>query len=332
VTEIAVVRALNLGDMLCAVPALRSLRAWSPDATITLIGLPWAHTIVERFPMYLDRFLPFAGFPGIPEVPLEPERVLRSIGELRRRRWDLVVQLHGAGTSINEFVALLGGRRHAGFLPPGQSAPTAHEDDVWLTYPDRGSEVDRLLALAVALGGPDERHLEFPVTDHDHAELAGVLSDPTALPRPYAVIHPGGSTPGRRWPAERFAVVADELAEHGLAVALTGTIGEASLVAETASRMRSKALALAGRTSLGAVAALIHRARIVVTNDTGISHLSAAIGTDSVTIFSASDRERWAPVGDGRHMSIGTGIPSSDVPQAEVLEAVGWLLEGSRAA
>jgi ADP-heptose:LPS heptosyltransferase len=335
-TRIAVIRALALGDMLCAVPAFRALRARFPDAHITLIGLPWAAELVERFPTYLDELVEFPGFPGIPEMPVDPGRSTAFVAAMRERPFDLVVQLQGDGTVINEFAVLLGARQVAGFVPGDAGAPTPRETDIWLPYPARGHEIDRLLALALALGGPVDDRLEFPVTGADRAEAAQLIAEAGTDTGPFVVVHPGGSRPDRRWPAERFAAVADALAEHGFDIVLTGTAREGDVTAAVRSAMRSHATDLAGRTSIGSLAAVLDGARLVVTNDTGVSHLAAAIGADSVTIFTASDRERWMPRGAGRHLAVGAGIPDGgigrvDVPVDHVLDAAERLLSDRRA-
>lgn len=333
-TCIAVIRALALGDMLCAVPTFRALRARFPDAHIALIGLPWAAELVERFPDYLDELIEFPGFPGIPEARVDPWRTTGFLSAMQGRPFDLAVQLQGNGTVINEFAVLLGARRNAGFVPtdPASAPPRGDRGDIWVPYPASGHEIDRLLALPRALGAPVDDHLEFPVTDADRDEASGLLTDiGVTSGSSFAVVHAGGSRPDRRWPAERFAAVADELAAVGLGIVLTGTTPEADVTAAVRATMRRRAADLAGRTSLGALAGLVEAARVVVTNDTGVSHLAAAIGTDSVTVFTASDRERWTPRGAGRHVAVGEGVSDGeigqvDVPVARVLDSAMRLL------
>src|SRR5215469_16269914 len=95
--RIAIFRALQLGDLLVAVPALRAIRKHFPAAEITLIGLPWAASFVRRFSCYIDRFVEFAGFPGINEVEAHPERTASFLEEQRVYSYDLVIQMHGSG-------------------------------------------------------------------------------------------------------------------------------------------------------------------------------------------------------------------------------------------
>src|SRR5215208_5563220 len=93
--RLALLRALQIGDVLCAVPTLRAVRAGFPDAEITLIGLPWAAGFVRRFSSYIDEFLPFPGYPGMPEAPYEPARTLTFLRRAQRAPFDLAIQLQG---------------------------------------------------------------------------------------------------------------------------------------------------------------------------------------------------------------------------------------------
>ncbi len=119
---IVVFRALQLGDMLCAVPALRALRAACPHARITLVGLPWTAAFAARHPRYLDVFVAFPGFPGFPGLPEQPAdsaTLPDFLAAMRARRADLAIQMHGDGTITNPLVAEFGTRFNTGFGAPG---------------------------------------------------------------------------------------------------------------------------------------------------------------------------------------------------------------------
>lgn len=298
--RIAILRALQLGDMLCAVPVFRAVRVAHPHAQITLIGLPWARSFAERLSGYLDDFIEFPGFPGLPERAVVPEDVVRFLHAAQARRFDLVLQLHGSGSHINECVQLLGARRSAGFHDAGDVIPDPIR---FIPWPVKGTETHRLMRILDAIGVEAQGDTtEFPVTDTDRAELRASHEVARLEGRTYCIVHPGARFPSRRWSPARFAAVADALAAEGMVVVLTGVADEAPVVAEVRALMRTSCVDLTGRLSLGALAALLDGARLVISNDTGISHLASAVGAPSVVIASGSDVERWAPADPWRHL------------------------------
>jgi ADP-heptose:LPS heptosyltransferase len=289
--SIAVFRALQLGDLLCAVPALRALRRGFPAARVTLIALPWARELAARFPQYIDDFVEFPGFPGLAERRYELAEVHDFLRRTAERRFDLALQLHGSGEVSNPLVALLGARRMAGYFREGQYCPDAA---TFLPWRDAEPEIDRGVRLVAALGAaPRGLELEAPLLPADREALAAAVGQHDLARGGYVCVHPGAQLPSRRWYPERFAVVADALAARGLRVVLTGTAGEAALARRVAERMLAPALDLVGRTTLGALTALIDGARLVVANDTSVRHVAAARGTPCVAVACGSDVRRW---------------------------------------
>lgn len=294
---VAVFRALQLGDLLCAVPALRALRHARPRERIALIGLPWARAFAQRFARYVDQFLEFPGHPALPERG-DDGRLAAFMSDARERKFDLAIQLHGDGRVANGIVSGLGAREVLGFRLQGVATPPGR----YVEWHSREHEIDRGLRLLAALDIPSRgRALEFPLTDDDAEELAWLEARHGFEAAGAVCVHAGAQLASRRWPPERFAAVADALAAEGLTVLLTGTPGEAGLAQRLADAMRCRCVNLAGRTSLGGVAALISSVRLLVCNDTGVSHLAAAFGTPSVVVCSGSDPARWAPLDHARH-------------------------------
>lgn len=290
VRKIALFRALFLGDLLMTTPAWRALRRRFPRAEITLISLPWAESFVGLVPHLIDRFVPFAGYPGLVELPYEPARTAAFLDEQRAYGYDLAIQMHGSGPTSNALVAELGARSTVGLARPGDERL-----DVALPYPDDSNEVLRWLALAAALGAPiGDTALELRPAAADAARAEALLAP--AAGRPRVGLHLGAKDPTRRWPPRQFAALAIALRRLcGASIVLTGGGHERGLTAQV------PGLDLAGQTDVGSFAALVAQLDLLVTNDTGASHLAAAVGTPSVVLFGPTRPAEYAPLDAERH-------------------------------
>lgn len=330
--RVAVVRALpGLGDLLCAVPALRALRAALPHARIALVGLASARAFAQRFARYIDELLVCPGFPGLVS-PAEARAVPAFLAEVQARGFDLALQLHGSGVTSNPFTLLLGARQSAGCFLPGQYCP---DPERFVALPEDQHEIRRALAPLALLGLPLQgEELEFPLRAEDRAALAQVPQTRGLEPGGYVCLHPGASTPLRRWPPEQFAAAADALAARGLAVVLTGGPDERALTGAVARAMRAPALDLAGQTGLGALGALLEGAALLLSNDTGVAHLGVALRRPSVVVFAGVSADpahiaRWAPLDRQRHRAVPAPEGAPALPA--VLAAADALLGKERA-
>ncbi|MHC4590421.1 MAG: glycosyltransferase family 9 protein, partial [Planctomycetota bacterium] len=184
--------------------------------------------------------------------------------------------------------------------------------------------------------------MQLFVADAQRAEAARLLE---GVSRPYAVLCPGANKAAKRWPAERFAAVADALAGLGLAAVATGAPGEREVVAEVSRAAAVPVLDLVQRgLGIGSLKAVIADAALCVTNDTGPRHVAAALGTPVVTLFGPTDH-RWTTI-ECPHEQILVAEPFlpeplvaddharhcaiTRIPVADVLAAAERLLSGRR--
>jgi ADP-heptose:LPS heptosyltransferase len=175
------------------------------------------------------------------------------------------------------------------------------------------------------------RDLEFSVDGPCHKPLPG----------PYVVLHPGARDPQRRWHTAGFAAVATALAHRfGLHPVITGMADESALARALAT---AAGVATTDLTALDlpldALAAVISGAALVVCNDTGVSHLAAALKRPSVVLFCRDDLRRWAPLDHARHLSLLVGLQSGTAAAVAAAcsqalafghHAGGWLSPSSR--
>ncbi|MBE9585945.1 glycosyltransferase family 9 protein [Mucilaginibacter sp. JRF] len=300
IKSIAIFRALQLGDMLCAVPAFRALRAAYPQAKITLVGMPWGKSFTQRFNKYFDDFIHFPGYPGLPEQKFEPADFTRFLTQVQSRKFDLSIQLQGNGSVVNPMVELFGAKYTAGYTIDGHYAP---DNGLFMPYPDEGHEIERHVNLMEFLGIPSQgSSLEFPLFKEDKIAFAELNLN--IEPQRYICVHPGSRGAWRQWPVQYFAALADYCAEQGYKIVITGTAEEHEIIEHLKSHMRYMEIDTSGKTSLGVVAMLIRDAALLISNCTGVSHISSAFSTPSIVISMDGEPQRWGPLNSQIHRTI----------------------------
>ncbi|MEV7330333.1 glycosyltransferase family 9 protein [Micromonospora sp. NPDC093244] len=273
---ILVLRALGVGDLVTAVPALRALRAAYPGRELALAAPAWLAPLVDLVGG-VDRLVDTDGL----------DRPVR-VGSAPR----VAVNLHGRGPGSHRLLAATRPGRLLAFANQEAGFPAGPE---WV---EREHEVDRWCRLLSWYGIPADR-----------ADLGLRRPEPAGLPTGATLLHPGSKIPAKRWPADRFAALARALTDQGHRVLLTGSADERAIAVRVADDAGLPAEAvLAGRTDLGALAALVAGARLVVSGDTGVAHVATAYGTPSVVLFGPVPPALWGPPPDRpRHRVLWAG-------------------------
>jgi lipopolysaccharide heptosyltransferase II len=220
---------------------------------------------------------------------------LRFARDMRRRKFDLIVDLRGSFASL--LFALVAKSRYR--IDRGTylvlrklgrtSLASEHEADV---------NLDILARTGLPIPSR-EMTLELSQDDINSANFLLGHTDESASPPPIVVIHPGSPGHLKCWPAERYAQLANQLLkEYSVRVVLVGDKGEMQVAQSIMSAIDGRATDLSGRTTLGQLAAVLQRAALFVGNDSGPMHLAAACGTMVIGLFGPTSPQRFGPYGD----------------------------------
>ena len=285
-------RALNLGDLLVAVPALRALRGRYPEHRLVLATNPSLGPVVELLAA-VDGHLPHRGLqpPDLSLADIDATGPGPAV--------DIAVDLHGVLPESIQCLEALRPRQLVAFAcpeigrlagPPAALDQPEHEVDRWL----------RLVASVGAQGDRDDLHLPMP--PGSNRDMG------------YVIVHPGAAYGSKRWPLDRFASVAAELQQRTMPVLVTGNESEQILTAELVRRARLPHTAdLGGQTHLRDLLRLIAGARLVITGDTGVAHIATAFRTPSVVLFGPASPRLWGPPESGPHIALWHGDDEHEV-------------------
>ncbi len=304
--RILFVRPSALGDVCRSVPVVASLRRWDPDARISWLVQKGFEDAVRCHPA-VDEVIPFARREmARPWRPAAARRLLEFGGELRRRRFDLVVDAQGLARS-GLFTRLTGASERVGFADAREGA--------WLAYtrrvappagPAGAHAVDRMLALAAAVGAEPVEDLRLVVPP----EAAAWWARCRPVGRGFAVLAPTARWRCKQWPAERYAALGRRILAAGWHVVLVGAPGEEAAVAaarptgdrpigpdQLPAATEPSVVDLSGATSVGRMMAVLASAAAVVAGDSAAIHMAAGLGVASVAVFGPTDPALVGPRG-----------------------------------
>ena len=330
------VRAPNwVGDAVMALPALRELRRIFADAEITLVARPWVAGLFEGEGL-ADNLIAVSDSKGIFQATsnfINDARQLRherfDLAVLLQNAFGaaLLARVGGAkriaGYATDRRGALLDD-----VIPFEPNHKTRHQVRYYLNVAaaleqaftgearvdfeatpqlrisDKLRERGRLI-LEDALARRDAETGKRDGATGRRGDGAGRLP---VSPSPRLSVSPSrllalspGATNSRakRWLSERFASTADRVAErNGFQTVIVGTTGDVEVANEVASRMRSDAVVLAGRTSIADLKAILACTSLVISNDTGTAHVSAALGVPTVVVFGPTEHFSTRPLSE----------------------------------
>ena len=306
--SILAVRLDHIGDLLMTTPAIASLRRAFPAARIDVLAAPWGRAALDGNPdvdHVIEATAPW--YDPRSDEHSSPGKILSVSTRLRREAYDWGFDFRG-DPRVAALYLLPAARRRFGFS--GLGLERLLTDAV--PYDRRRSMLDLSLDLAAAAGAPSSsRRPVFRVTEADRGAARALLADEAGIQpgERFVAIAPGSNRTSARWPAERFAEVGDGLEAAGRRTVLLGRDADAPVTSGVAAAMTRKPANLTGRTRFGVLAAVLERAALLVANDSGSSHLAAAVDTATVAVFGPSDPSLTFPYEDGvRFVSVSAPI------------------------
>ena len=294
--RVLLVRLDNLGDVLLTTPAFRAIRQALSEAHLSLLAGPAGCEVGCLDPDLDETILYHAPNEDVYfRLPQDPEREMAAVEALRERDFDAAVIFTSYKQSAlpAAYLCYLAGipiRAAGSFEGPGSLLTHRHRYEE--TVPSK-HETLRGLELTQSLGFPPVEPEMVLVPRAADEESAANLLVRHGVER-FVLVHPGASAPSRAYPPERYGEVVEGLAEQsGLPVLVTGGADEEDLTRRVAG---STGISLGGETDFGSFAALAGRAAVVVTNNTGTTHVASALKRPVVTVFAGTNpKEQWGP-------------------------------------
>jgi ADP-heptose:LPS heptosyltransferase len=286
VRRVLVISATALGDTLFSTPAIRALKERFPAWELEVLGHRVFGAVLAHNP-YIARLFAYPG---------RNRRLLHVLRELKARRYDLVIILHGNDPEATMVAYLTG----SPFIIGSANSPLSFAYSARVEPPadPLAHAIERRLDYVRLLGADtSDKRLDLFLTPEEVEEAQAILSRHFgALPPLVLALHPTGSDPYKWWPAANFIELGNYLAENYQAPLLIISGSKDREAAEAiAARIKGPSLVTGGRYPLLTVAALLSQCRLLVANDSGPLHLGLALRVPTIALIGADHPRRIGP-------------------------------------
>ena len=304
--RILLIKLSSLGDVIHTLPTLEALRSLYPQGHIAWLVEDTYAPVLQDHPALNEVWPVPRPRRGKKRFFTDMLEIIEVVRRLRGEPFDLVIDLQGLLKSAL-WVTLARSPRKLGYDRTRELSYLALTERL-PPYDPEAHAVWRYLNLA--------RHLGAPVGSPSFRLGLSVPEDisnfvPTGSGRPVVVVHPGARWTSKLWPTAYWARLAEWLArDQDFQVIITGSSGDQEVAGEIVSHTDVSLLNLAGRTTLLELVALLKKARLTVTTDTGPMHLAAALGTPVAALFGPTAPWRTGPFGGG-HEVVRLTLPCS---------------------
>jgi len=315
-----------VGDVVMATPTIRRLRETNPGIFIGGLVRPGIDQLLSGNTLFDELHT---------STPHGMMATKKTASKIRPRQYDTAILFTNSfSTALTTRLAFIPrrigySRDNRGLLLTDPVAPPRNANKSWKLTPAvdyywnlashllNEDPIDWLIhtptnCKTIPLALPSDTYMELGFTDEDQAKADSILERAHINSHTkYAILNPGGNNHAKRWPADRFAKLADHLYnEHNLAVLINGSPNESYLCDEIIALAKTNPISLpALGNTLGALKPIIAGAKILITNDTGPRHIAAAFGTPLITLFGPTD-PRW------------TTIPTKPLPNGSPSEVI----------
>jgi len=272
VKRILVITLTNVGDIILTTPVIRALSKEFPSSRIDIMVGPNGKEIFEKDPRIFKLII------YDKHAPITEKRRLQL--KLKKLKYDLVADVR------NTVLPIL-------LMPKFRTSPIQTFPKNIIHKKDRHLYRLRVLGIAnlaersyIYIPEEDERYIDNLIKENNIAD-------------PIVVINPGARSHLKRWLPDGFAEVADMLVSQNKAsVVFTGVGQDRDVVREVTKKMKKRPHDFTDKTNIRQLAALIERARLVVTNDSAPLHLGCAVGAKVLAIFGPTDPKKYGPTGE----------------------------------